>query len=748
MNPANQNQQSPGRGATLVPPGAELLTSDEQLRVMSSFRLTVKLMVMVGLVVTVMGAMVFVLVDQIFDTLTPSMRHDLEWKALHGVYELSGRVELGVAANDPGSIAAAASELASDPDVVAIRVMNEKGPLYDYGKAPKGWSDGLVSSKVVERGELLIATDKVDIEDLSIGRVALAVSKRRLEAGIELRRSVLLAAALGGGLALLLALGFVQYDIGPLIRLTAEAFRKLERTTQAALESARIKSEFLANMSHEIRTPMNGIMGVTRLALGMAMDAKLRRYLEVIDTSSRGLLTIINDVLDFSKMESGKYEIRPREFSPRELVAESIAIFAQRAQERGLVVDHHVAPEVPQEVVGDPDRIKQILVNLVGNAVKFTEVGEVVVEAKLTGTRDRLLLQFDVRDTGCGIREEARAGLFHAFTQVDGSAARQHGGTGLGLAIAKRLAQLMGGDVWLKSEVGHGSEFSFSVEILRTKMRGTTSLPPSQSARGSAAPAQRTNRPLLVVDDNEINRFVAVEHLTRMGYRAVTVTGGEDAVNAVFSGQYAAVLMDCQMPGMDGYSATREIRRREHGSTRHIPIIAVTAHALDGEKAHVIAAGMDDYIAKPFTPALLERTLARWIGRPNTPTPYQPPSAAPPARIVSPDLDPNLECSPKLIDLFLRLAPSQLEELRGRVAARDIESARAHAHKLKGGLYAVGAHELASAIEEQRAQMAAGDWDRVDAKLVEIERRFVNVMQALQTQAPANETRGAASGES
>jgi signal transduction histidine kinase/CheY-like chemotaxis protein/HPt (histidine-containing phosphotransfer) domain-containing protein len=754
MREAVNMTRPPGEpGARKVPSDpatAQLLTSDEQRRVMSSFRLTVKLMVLVGMVVVVMGAMVFVLVDQIFDTLTPSIRRDLEWKALHGVYGLSSRAELGVAANDRSTIAVAAAELIQDPDVVAIHVTNQHGSLFEHGTAPKGWDRGVGSTAIVERGGLLIASGAVEIEGLAIGRIALAVSTRRLEAGRQLRTNILGAAALGGALALLIALGFVQYDIGPLIRLTADAFRKLERTTQAALESARIKSEFLANMSHEIRTPMNGIMGVTRLALGLQMEPKLRRYLEVVDTSSRGLLTIINDILDFSKMEAGKYEIRPREFSPRELIGESIALFAQRAHEKGLAMSHLVSPDVPQDLVGDPDRIKQVLVNLIGNAVKFTDYGEVRLEAKLTGTREQLYFQVDVHDTGCGIADDAKADLFQAFTQVDGSFARQHGGTGLGLAIAKRLAQLMGGDVWLQSELGHGTQFSFNVEVLRAKSRPSTIYPTNDTSALDASPRLRTQRPLLVVDDNEINRFVAVEHLTKMGYRAVTVTGGEEAVRAVFSGEYAAVLMDCQMPGMDGYSATREIRLREQGTERHIPIIAVTAHALDGEKSNVLAAGMDDYIAKPFTPALLERTLQRWIGVPSLrPRPIEA-AVEPPAPVAapsSPELDPNVECSAKLVELFLRHAPVNLRELGGRVAARDADAAREQAHKLKGGLYAVGAPQLATALEEQRSEIAAGRWEAVEANLVEIERRLATVVAVLQARAPANESERTAAGD-
>jgi signal transduction histidine kinase/CheY-like chemotaxis protein/HPt (histidine-containing phosphotransfer) domain-containing protein len=750
MEPTPPKETTPSGRATMGP--HELLSLDEQKRVTSSFRLTIKLMVLVSMVVAVMGAMVFVLVDQIFDRLTPSIRHDLEWKARHGVYGLRSRVELGVAANDKRAIAAEAAELTRDSDVVAIRIEAEDGEtLFEHGSARAGWADGLDPARAItERDGLLIASGIVEIEGLAIGRIALAVSTSRLEAGEELRRNVLLAAALGGALALMLALGFVQYDIGPLTRLTADAFRKLERTTVAALESARIKSEFLANMSHEIRTPMNGIMGVTRLALGMNMEPKLRRYLEVVDTSARGLLTIINDVLDFSKMEAGKYEIRPREFSPRELIEESTALFVQRAAEKGLAISHVVARSVPDELIGDPDRIKQILVNLLGNAVKFTDEGEVRIEAKLAGSAERTVLQIAVKDTGVGIAEHAQAGLFQAFTQVDGSYARQHGGTGLGLAIAKRLAELMGGDVAVRSALGEGSEFSFEVEVQRGRPRLSSPMPANDTELDGDQSRGRTDRPLLVVDDNEINRFVAVEYLTRMGYRAVTVIGGEEAVLAVFSGEYAAVLMDCQMPGMDGYSATREIRRREEGSERHIPIIAVTAHALDGEKANVMAAGMDDYIAKPFTPTHLERTLRRWIGRPRSRPAAAAEVPAAPARVdraSCPDLDPAVECSPKLTELFLRFGPGQLSELRGRVAARDAKGARDQAHKLKGGLYAVGAPALADFIEEQRSKLATGNWDAVEAQLAEIERRFAAVTETLQRAAPADPQPRAAAGE-
>jgi signal transduction histidine kinase/CheY-like chemotaxis protein len=727
------------------------LSAEEQKHVLSTFRLTVKLMIMLGLIVTGIGALVFVLVGRIFDTLTPSIQYDLEWKARHGVVELAHSADLGVAASDQEAVAREASEWMRDPDVVAIHVTNGGNVVFDHGRVPFRWDSLHVpEGKVIERAGLLVATGPVEIEGLAVGRISLAISRKRLQAGLQLRNDVLRVAAIGGAFALLVALAFVQYDINPLIRLTAEAFRKLERTTHAALESARIKSAFLANMSHEIRTPMNGIMGMTRLALGMHMDAKLRRYLEVIDASSRGLLTIINDVLDFSKLEAGKYVIRPREFVPREVVGESLEMVAERAREKGLALQQKIDVEVPAVLIGDPDRIKQILVNLLSNAVKFTDTGSVQLTMACEHDEPRTLLKTTVRDTGAGIARSEQSRLFQAFTQVDASYTRPHGGTGLGLAIAKHLSELMGGTITLHSELGQGSEFTFTVEVGLVQAHAARTNPGDDGDRGSERRPLRTNRPLLVVDDNEINRFVAAEHLQELGYLSHTVSNGQEAVEAVGTGRYAAVLMDCQMPVMDGYSAAREIRRREQSGGGHIPIIAVTAHALDGERSNVLDSGMDDYLAKPFTPSDLERTLVKWIGKPKREgaSPNAPPAAvpAPPMAAIG-DLDPNVESNPRLCEMFVRLTPPDLESLRSSIEARDAEQARQKAHKLKGALFAVGASALAHVAEQQRTLIAAGDWTAVAELFADFERRFSAVLVVLAARVPANHNTTRATGE-
>ncbi len=724
----------------------EVLNPEEQARVLSSSRLTVKLVAMVFSVVLLLATISVVLVERIFTTITPSIRHDLEWKALHGVIELSNTAALGVIAGDRDAIAQAAAELVDDKDVVAIHVTSDQGSVFDHGAVSFNWNTyANQPHKVFDHGQVLLAVAPVEIEGLAVGRVHLAVSKRRLLAGQELRSTLLGTAGIGGLIALGLALGFVQLYIAPLLRVSAEAFRKLEKATVAAIDATRLKSEFLANMSHEIRTPMNGIMGVTKLALGAQADPALRRYLELIDASARGLLTIINDILDFSKIEAGKYELHPRTFDLHALIHESIALMAERAADKGLKVVDEIAPEVPAHVEADPDRIRQVLLNLVGNAVKFTQRGQVVVAIRSeTADEHGTLLRFAVTDTGCGISKEAQAQLFQPFTQVDGSLVREHGGTGLGLVIAKRLAELMGGAIGVNSEEGQGSEFWFTAMV---KPAQAEAFAPSTRTTVERRRV-RTDRPVLVVDDNEINRFVAVEHLRQLGFATEIAVNGAEAVAAVRVKDYAAILMDCQMPVMDGYTAAREIRAWEAGQ-KHVPIIAVTAHAFVGERERVAAAGMDDYIPKPMKESALERALSQWtrtrkeaalelVAAPSV----APVASAPAIANVADEtqeLDDDAEVSARLAELFLRVGQEQLDELSSALSSRDEGSARALAHKMKGGLYAVGATRLAAAIEDLRADVALGQWSSVDARMITINHRYHNVLDAVRAQAAALE---------
>jgi signal transduction histidine kinase/DNA-binding response OmpR family regulator len=735
-------------GPSLPLSGNAPLDREVYRRVMSSSRLQLKLVVMIGLIFMVLGGMVFVIVERIFDVLTPSIRHDLEWKARHAVIELCNTSALGVIADDRDAVSGAARELLADADVVAVEITGRNGPVLSHGRVPFVWDavTKAADNTVIERNGLLVAAGPVEIEGLAIGRVTLAVSMKRLYSGKQLRVDIFSVGALGALFALGLALLFVRYDIGPLIRLTTEAFAKLERTTVAALESARVKSEFLANMSHEIRTPMNGIMGVTKLLLLMNMDSKMRRYVEVIDSSARGLLTIINDVLDFSKLEAGKYKIRPVGFEPRRLVNDCIMLFSERARERGLRMSARVADDVPDGLVGDPDRIRQILDNLVGNAVKFTPEGEVSIQAGVERVGEQLYFCMRVRDTGAGISADDQMRLFQAFTQVDGSSVRAHGGTGLGLAIVKNLVRLMHGEVSLHSELGKGSEFCVKVRVdpLSAQEQAVTAAA-EQEAEVQRARTRHSKPPILVVDDNEINRMVAVEHLKHLGCVADTASNGAEAVDAVAHKAYALVLMDCQMPVMDGYNATRAIRQRERdqGLSR-LPIVALTAHVLDGEREKVLAAGMDEHMPKPVHPQTLQALLtlflgpsAREAGRSDKPLPL---AAAPvsgvtavPANSQDHELPEQLEVSAAIIGLFLRLSPGQLNDLVEAVAARDSARARELAHKFKGGLYSISASSLASRVEALRSELASEDWPAIEAGVNEIQQRFARICGQLRT---------------
>jgi|GEM_PF-3833411 len=731
-------------GQSLPLLGSEPLDREVHRRVMSSSRLQLKLVVMIGLIFVVLGGMVFGIVERIFDVLTPSIRHDLEWKARHAVIELCNTSALGVIADDRDAVSGAARELLADADVVAVEITGRNGPVLSHGRVPFAWDavTKAAENTLIERDGLLIAAGPVEIEGLAIGRVTLAVSMKRLYSGKQLRVDIFSVGALGALFALGLALLFVRYDIGPLIRLTTEAFAKLERTTVAALESARVKSEFLANMSHEIRTPMNGIMGVTKLLLLMNMDSKMRRYVEVIDSSARGLLTIINDVLDFSKLEAGKYKIRPVGFEPRRLVNDCIMLFSERARERGLRISARVADDVPDGLVGDPDRIRQILDNLVGNAVKFTPEGEVSIQAGVERVGEQLYFCMRVRDTGAGISADDQKRLFQAFTQVDGSSVRAHGGTGLGLAIVKNLVRLMHGEVSMQSELGKGSEFcvKLRVDALSAQEQAITAAA-EQEAEVQRSRTRHSKPPILVVDDNEINRMVAVEHLKHLGCIADTATNGAEAVDAVSHKAYALVLMDCQMPVMDGYNATRVIRQRERdqGLSR-LPIVALTAHVLDGERDKVLAAGMDEHMPKPVHPQTLQALLTHFLGPSARSAPPVPLAAAPvsgvtavPANSQDHELPEQLEVSPAIIGLFLRLSPGQLNDLVEAVTTRDSARARDLAHKFKGGLYSISASALANRVEALRVEIASEDWATVANGISEIEQRFARICNQLRT---------------
>ena len=503
------------------------------------------------------------------------------------------------------------------------------------------------------------------------------------------------------------------------------------------------KSDFLANMSHEIRTPLNGIIGMSRLAIDSHPEPQMRYFLETIQSSSDSLLQLINDILDFSKIEGGQLELENRPFNPRQAVKTAIQTINVLSSEKGLRLAVDIRPDVPAAVNGDSLRLRQILLNLLSNAVKFTEKGNITIKAKRQeGPKNHVWLNFTVQDTGKGISADKLEHIFGHFSQEDSSVTRKYGGTGLGLAICRKLCRLMGGGIQVQSTLGQGSSFIVTLPFQPVIEKKEF---PTEKCDSNTPQKNLSSLHLLLVEDNRTNRELAVMMLEQNGYRVTTAENGLEALKILADHHFDTILMDVQMPEMDGLTCSRMIRLFERNSEievdlpaglqtrlkerltgRSVPIVAMTAHAMSGDREKCLEAGMDSYLTKPFEPEKVTAVLNQIAA--NTSLPCRPPSkesnleTASESALSDPELlaharthlENKFNFKKEQIDHILEASAKSfaenLDRLEQATSQADYDILAASSHAIKGSLLNLGLNEEAELA--QKIELAAGSWEQ------------------------------------